>query len=195
MPHLQSSIAQYLVVGSIPEGFTFNAIGWEKWKPNSNWPDPYGFHVTFTDSGAGIGESRLYSNGIFGFSSGQGTRIVFRFTITGTTKGGLVVNEEGSITFGSTDWSTFSRPSHSTIAYVLKGADPQMLSIDVPTLTAPSNARVVIAVEEEKKQIGFAIVEENNFINKFLNKAIDGIFWLHGTAYKAVLKAIVPLPI
>ncbi|KAF8652151.1 hypothetical protein AX16_004537 [Volvariella volvacea WC 439] len=197
MPHLQHAVGQRLVLGNIAEGLTFNIVSWEKWKPNNDWPDPYPSiyksSVTSANNGACIGVSVLYSKGIFGFSSGQGTRTILHFTITGTTKGGLVVNEEGTITFGSTDWNTLSRPSYSTISYVLKDAAPQTLSIAIPTLTSQSDAKVIIAVEEETKQIGFTILEEVNFINKYLNKAIDGIFWIHGSAFKAVLK-VIPLP-
>jgi len=199
-----------LFLSTLPEGMTFTIDEF-----NPNVPKDFYAHITlpngityphtFTPSeiaagspsnhrGAKIAELILQTESAF--TSGQGASFLIKFTISGKPKDqpdAPVQNAKGTLTIGTSEWGTFTRPDQTTFSWQI-GDQHQTYTAKTPTLTYLDDSCLVVGYVAAQKGYVFGVTNQQDFLVKLMQGGISGIIAGHKALYTLALGWVMPFP-
>ncbi|KAL0948090.1 hypothetical protein HGRIS_010711 [Hohenbuehelia grisea] len=187
----QMTIPIYLA--SLPEGMSFTIDEISKDVPSNFWayfsgkstprtisPEAVSEATSKGTRGVLLGEFMLRTDG-FGLSSGQGASFLVKFTIAGRPDAypdAVVQNMQGTLSIGTSEWGTFSRPDQTNFHWQIAGQS-RTYTAKTPTLTYLDDSVIAVAYVPDQKSYLFGLTNEQTLIVKIMQTMVGGILTGH----------------
>ncbi|BFZ63836.1 hypothetical protein YB2330_004972 [Saitoella coloradoensis] len=188
-----------LFLASLPAGMTFTIDEITKDVPENFWanfsgdaapraiqPDAVSQATSEGKRGVRVGEFMLRTDG-FGLSSGNGASFLMKFTIAGRPDAypdAEVQNMQGTLSIGTSEWGTFSRPDQTNFVWQIAGQS-RTFTAKTPTLTYLDDTVMAVAYVPEQKSYLFGVTNEQTAVVKVMQTMVGGIIAGHKVLWSA----------